>query len=44
MEANFKTFCAAIIFGAGFKLGWGLIGAVLAFLAHAAGSDGAFLR
>ena len=36
-EASIRGFIAAVIFGAGFRLGWGLVGLVFDMLARAAG-------
>ena len=37
-DISFKTFLWAVIVGAGFRLGWGLVGLVFDFLARAAGN------
>jgi len=43
MEASFKTFCAAILFGMGFHIGWGLISILIGLAAQAVGQPG-FLK
>ena len=37
IEISFKTFCWAVIVGAGFRLGWGIIGLLFEMLAKATG-------
>jgi hypothetical protein len=37
LEPTIKTFLAAVVFGMGFKLGWGVVQLVFDFLARAAG-------
>ncbi len=44
MQASVATFLWAVCLGAGFRIGWGLIGFIVWVAAKSLGSDGAFLH
>lgn len=39
MKASIELFLAAIVFGMGFHIGWGLIALIIWVAAHAVGQD-----